>query len=104
MLIKGHKEKVQEELEIANRIAFYQGQYNMHALLCTVGNMFSGKSSKKHEYPSEPFEIYKKEVEEEFTEEELQQQREAFVAKLMALKFNFDSEHKNKKTKDDSVS
>lgn len=106
LLIKGHKEKVQEELEIANSIAFYQGQYNTHALLCTVGNMLSGKTSKKYEYPSEPFEIFKKEAKEEFTEEELQQQREAFVARLMALKYNFDSEQKNKKkkSKGDSVS
>lgn len=92
LLIKGHKEKVQEELEIANLIAFYQGQYNMFSLLATVGNMFSGKSSKKYEYPSKPFDLYKKEL----TEDELQKQRELFVAKLMAMQTNFELNHKTK--------
>lgn len=106
LLVKGDNEKQRRELEISNIAAFNQGQYFTHSILCTVGNMFGGKRSKKHEYPSEPFEIFKKETKEEFTEEELQQQREAFVARLMALKYNFDSEQKNKKkkSKGDSVS
>lgn len=59
--------------------------------------MFSGKSSKKYEYPSKPFDLYKKEL----TEDELQKQRELFVAKLMAMQTNFELNHK---IKGDSVS
>lgn len=105
LLIKGDNEKQKKELEMLNIAAYNQGQYFTHSILCTVGNMLGGKQSKKHKYPSKPFEIYKKEVEEEFTEEQLQEQREAFVAKLMTLKYNFDAEqrNKNKENKGDSV-
>lgn len=94
ILIKGHAEKTKEEIEKANVIAHLQGQYIAEALLCTVGNMFSGKSSKKHKYPNKPYELNKSKK--EMTEEELQRQRELFVAKLQVMKANFEIDHKKK--------
>lgn len=40
-----------------NEIIWMQGAYICEALSATVGNMFSGKGSKKHEYPKEPYPI-----------------------------------------------
>lgn len=40
-----------------NEILWLQGLYVRDALVCTVGNMFAGKSGKQHEYPKEPYAI-----------------------------------------------
>lgn len=34
-----------------------QGMYFAEALLSTVGNMFSSKTAKKHEYPDKPYDL-----------------------------------------------
>lgn len=40
-----------------NEMLWMQGVYFRDALLATVGNMFSGKRAKKHDYPKEPYPI-----------------------------------------------
>lgn len=73
-----------------------QGLYFTESIRATVGNMFKKKSSKPYEYPKKPYE-FNKNV--ELTEEELQRQRELFVASLEVMKTNFELSHQ-----DDSVS
>ena len=93
LIVKGEKEKQRKSIEIQNAICHLQGQYFAEALLATVGNMFSGKSAKKHEYPKNPYGLNE---DKEFTEEELQKQRELFVAKLQTMKTNFELEKGDK--------
>lgn len=92
ILIKADSERQKSEIRKANSIAHLQGQYFMEGLLATVGNMLSGKSAKKHKYPEKPYELYKNK---ELTEEDLQKQRELFVARLMAMQTNFELNHKD---------
>lgn len=40
-----------------NEMLWMQGIYMRDALLCTVGNMFSGKGTTPIEYPKEPYPI-----------------------------------------------
>ena len=47
-----------------NEALWVQGLYVRDALVCTVGNMFSGKGSQKHEYPKEPYAITELEIRE----------------------------------------
>ena len=58
--------------------------------------MFSGKTAKKYKYPDKPYELN---GDKELTEEELQKQRELFVAKLMVMKSNFEINHKDSNSK-----
>lgn len=96
LMIKGHNEKQEEELAKSNFVAYLQGRYFAEAILCTVGNMLSGKSAKKHKYPEKPYGLNEKE---ELTEEKIQKQRELFMTKLMLMKTNYDLNKEN-----DSVS
>lgn len=92
ILIKADSEKKKSEMQTANIIAHLQGQYFIEGLMTTVGNMFSGKTAKKHKYPEKPYELYKNK---QLTEEDLQKQRELFVARLMAMQTNFELNHKD---------
>ena len=47
-----------------NEILWIQGLYFRDALVCTVGNMFAGKSGKQHEYPKEPYAITEADIRE----------------------------------------
>lgn len=40
-----------------NELLWMQGIYFRDALMVTVGNMFAGKGSEKHEYPAEPYPV-----------------------------------------------
>lgn len=79
-------------LEQQDAMLYRQGLYVRDALLCTVGNMFGGKSAKKIEYPKKPYGVGAKEL----TEEEIKKQRELLIANLNALKINHDLQKKNK--------
>lgn len=75
----------------------------MDALLTTVGNMFSsGKKKKPFEYPKHPYKLgdsTKKATTdnpEGLSEEEINKQREAFVARFFAMKTNFELNHDKK--------
>lgn len=95
-MIKGHNERIKEEMDILNFISHLIGRYVADSILCTVGNMFSGKTAKKYKYPDKPYELN---GDKELTEEELQKQRELFVAKLMVMKSNFEINHKDSNSK-----
>lgn len=93
--VKGYEQARERKLEESNSLAHLQGQYIVEALLSTVGNMFSGKSAKKFKYPDKPYEL-NTQRNKELTEEELQRQRELFVARLEAMKTNFELNHNKK--------
>lgn len=86
---KAHIRRIEE----ANGLMHIQGQYFAEAIMATICNQLGGKTGKKHEYPKKPYEINKKQ---ELSEDELQKQREAFVAGLMVMKSNFELEHPKK--------
>lgn len=87
LMLKGYKERKEAELQEQNVIAHLQGQYMVEAILSTVGNMFSKKTAKPHRYPKNPYEFGE---EKPLTEEELQKQREQFVAQFEAMRVNFE--------------
>lgn len=64
-----------------NEALWVQGLYIRDALVCTVGNMFSGKGGTKHEYPKEPYAITESDIRE-------REEREARLAEER-IKANF---------------
>lgn len=89
-MIEGYGEREKMEIQKQNYLAHLQGKYTCEALMATVGNMLNKKGAKKYQYPEKPYEFKEQE---EFTEEELQKQRELFVAKLEVMKTNFELNH-----------
>lgn len=88
IIANAYSEKLHNQLEHEDLVAFIQGQYVMSAIACTVGAMFGGKAN----YPDTPIlQEYSKKI---LTEEEIQNQRDAFVANYMAMMHNFKSTHK----------
>lgn len=71
-----------------NEVLWLQGIYVRDALICTVGNMFSGKSAKKQEYPKEPYPITdlelreREEREAQLREEHIKATFAAFAARV----------------------
>lgn len=92
-LIKGHREKVEQELQRQDYMQFlWWGKYGISAVGFAVEHCFAGKKAKS-KYVDKPV---LKELEEQnkpMSEEELQKQRELFVAKLEIMKTNFELNH-----------
>lgn len=71
-----------------NETLWVQGLYVRDALICTVGNMFSGKSDTKYEYPKEPYAITETEIKEReerearLAEERIKAEFAAFAARF----------------------
>lgn len=71
-----------------NEALWVQGIYIRDALICTVGNMFSGKTGTKHEYPKEPYAITESEIREreereaKLAEERIKANFAAFAARM----------------------
>lgn len=86
-MVKGRNEEKKAELEKNNFLAYLQGIYMAEAIASTVGNMFKKKSAKPHEYPKKPFELGSSKP---LTNNDIQEQRKLFVAKLQTMKNNFD--------------
>ena len=86
-VIQGYEEKRKLENNRKNALMHIQGMYFAEAINSTVGNMFKKKTSKPNKYPKNPYKLNEKEI--EFTEDELQKQRELFVMKFEAMKINF---------------
>jgi hypothetical protein len=69
-----------------NEVLWLQGLYIRDALISTVGNMFSGKGAKKHEYPGEPYPVTAEQVAEQeeqkrkLAEERMKAEFAAFAA------------------------
>jgi len=86
IIANAHAEKVREEFKMGDVMAFIQGRYMVDALLCTVGNMLGGKNSK-YKYPEQAYSLANEEK--ELTEDEIQNQREQFIAMLQTMQSNF---------------
>lgn len=69
--------------KMIDEIAFFDGYYTYEAVAIAVGNAFRGKGQKPVEYRKKPI-LW------ENSEENLQKQREAFVAALETMKTNFE--------------
>lgn len=81
--------------------AWLQGMYFVSALNCTVGNMFSGKTSQKQKYVEKPFLQDmaingKAEQEKPLTQEEIKRQTEQLFLKLQIMGANHNLAKKKK--------
>ena len=83
---------------MADTIAYVQGQYFVEALLCTVGNWMPKKSATKFEYPEKPYSFKMKEN--ELSEDEIEAQRQQFIASLMTMQHNFEISKDKQKIED----
>lgn len=90
-------EKQKEDFKLADVMAFIQGRYMVDALLCTVGNMLGGKNAK-FTYPEQAYSMINQE--EELTEDEIQRQREQFIAMLQTMETNFNLNKEKEKEKE----
>lgn len=86
--IKAYRIRKQEE----NSMLYVQGRYFLDALLCSVGNMFKGKTAKAFEYPKKPYELFAEET--ILSEEEIKRRRENLVLSLKIMMGNFNRTHK----------
>lgn len=86
IIANAYSKRLEDDFKIADTMAFIQGRYMVDALLCTVGNMLGGKNAK-FTYPEQAYTMARQER--ELTEEEIQQQREQFIATLTAMGENF---------------
>ena len=83
--VKAHNNKIMEEDYLQH---LWWGNYGLSALIVAIDRCFRGKKSK-FEYIKEP--ILSKTFENDvLTEEEIQKQRELFVAKLQVMQTNFE--------------
>lgn len=67
-----------------NEMLWMQGIYMRDALLCTVGNMFSGKGATPIEYPKEPYPVTAEQIAEK-KEAERREMEERIKADFVAL-------------------
>lgn len=86
--LKAHKEELKEK----DYMAWLQGQYTLSAVSVAVEHCFAGRKAKS-KYIKKPFLQELEEQNKSLTEEEIQRQRELFVAKLKAMKTNFELNH-----------
>ena len=86
IITKAYADKIEDDFKIADTMAFVQGRYMVEALLCTVGNMLGGKNAK-FSYPEQPYSMVKQEK--ELTEDEIELQRQQFIAALETMQHNF---------------
>ena len=86
ILAKAYSEKLREDFKMSDLVAFVQGRYMVEALLCTVGNMLGGKNVS-FKYPEQAYSL--NDTETELTEEEIELQRQQFIAALQTMQHNF---------------
>lgn len=84
-IANAYAEKMEDDIKTADVVAYIQGRYMVDALLATVGNMLGGKKAD-YSYPEQAYSMAKEEV---LTEDEIQSQREQFIASLMTMEKNF---------------
>ena len=82
---KAHKSEVMEQDYLQH---MWWGNYGISALIVAIDRCFSGKKSKA-EYIKEPI-LSQTFKDDGLTEEEMQKQRELFVAKLQVMQTNFE--------------
>ena len=91
-MLEGYKLKRQTQDEEA----WLLGGYVFQAVSVSLGNAFRKKNTKAQSYfevLDKPFLKNVEKQEEEYTEEELQRYREAFMASLNVMKNNFELNH-----------
>lgn len=88
LLLKGHEEKIKEQ----DYLAWLQGQYTLSAVSVAVEHCLAGRKAKS-KYIKKPLLQELEEKNKPMTENEIQKQRELFVAKLQAMKTNFEINH-----------
>lgn len=91
-ILNAYTEKQKEDFKLSDIHAFIQGRYMVDALLCTVGNMLGGKHSN-FSYPEQAYSLANDER--ELTEDEIQRQREEFIAVLQTMERNFNLNKEN---------
>ena len=88
-MVRAYRKAEEMRRRKQNEILWLQGLYVRDALICTVGNMFSGKSGTKNEYPKEPYPITetdvleRKERDARLAEERIKANFAAFAAQMM---------------------
>lgn len=82
--VKAFSKKKKDMLEEQNTMNHMLGAYFRDALMSTVGNMFSKKGTKQHEYPQEPYEIFKKAEEKKIDPLEEKKKTISFFNRLAA--------------------
>lgn len=88
---RAYSEKQEEEFKLSDVHAYIQGRYMVDALLATVGNMLGGKKTN-FSYPEQAYSLSNAKL----SEDELQRQREEFMASLQIMERNFNIEKKKK--------
>lgn len=86
--LKAHNEELKEK----DYLAWIQGQYTLSAVSVAVEHCLAGRKAKS-KYIKKPLLQELEEQNGPMTEEEIQRQRELFVAKLQAMKTNFELNH-----------
>lgn len=93
--IKAFEKAYELKRKVDDEKAYMQGVYNLKAFEVVLSNVVAGFSKRKSdaEYFKEPL-LSAKEHDGKLSEEELQKQREEFVAMLERMKTNFELTHK----------
>lgn len=86
-IVMGYEEQRKEH----DLIAWRNGRYNFIAFATVMHNAFS--KNKSLDYPETPMSFEDRPKEKELSEEELQVQRELFMAQLLNMKTNFEITH-----------
>ena len=87
IIANAYSKKLEEDFKMGDLVAFIQGRYMIEALLCTVGNMF-GDKNRKFTYPEQAYTANLQEK--QLTEEEIEAQRQQFIAALQTMQRNFE--------------
>ena len=87
--VEGFNKEQKRQFEYDNVIAHLQGMYFAEAIAATVGNMFKGKSGKKHEYPKDPYGLKDKE-QQALSEDDKKKQVENLFLRLQIMQKNFE--------------
>ena len=91
-LVRAYRQADDLRRQRQNEMLWMQGVYMRDALLCTVGNMFSGKNSTPIEYPKEPYPVTaaqfaaKKEAERKNMEERMKADLMTMAARMTKQK------------------
>ena len=86
LIAQGYNIALKRQLEHDNAMAHLHGAYIVEALLSTVGNMFSSKTAKKHEYPEKPYDL---DLDNNKREQENERKLQLFAAQLTTRMNNF---------------
>lgn len=86
LIAKGYEIALKRQIEHENAIAHLQGKYFREAILSTVCNQLSDKSSKKYDYPQKPYDM---DLDNDTTERERESQLQLFAGQLTTAMNNF---------------